>query len=225
MLTLSLNRPNPVRRCNLFGHSQLSTVEMHETDEKLMLAVRKGDTDKLGLLFDRHHRGLFDFFAKMTGNRTAAEDLVQDVFFRILKYRGTFRDESRFKAWMFHIARNARADYYRKHGAGTAHVEDVVELMESRFSPPGEDLEHEQQALLLECALLKLAPDKREVLMLSRYQDMKYEQIAELLGCEVSTIKVRVFRAIKELRDIYFRLSNGKTPCNAKKSANNLRIM
>jgi len=198
---------------------------MVETDEKLMLAVRDGEVAKLGVLFDRHHRSLFDFFAKMTGSRATAEDLVQDVFFRILKYRGTFRDESRFKAWMFHIARNARVDYYKKHQADTLTVEDGAEQLRSRFGLPGDDLEQEQRAFLLECALFQLPEDKREVLILSRYHDMKYEQIAELLGCEVNTIKVRVFRAIKELRDIFFRLSNEKPPCNVKKSVNSLRIM
>ena len=63
------------------------------------------------------------------------------------------------------------------------------------------------------------------MLILSRYQDMKYEQIAELMDCEVGTIKVRVYRAMKELRDIFFRLSSEKTPCNVKRSVNNLRIM
>jgi RNA polymerase sigma-70 factor (ECF subfamily) len=198
---------------------------MSETDEHLMLAVRNGEVAKLGVLFDRHHRSLFDFFARMTGSRATAEDLVQDVFFRILKYRGTFRDESRFKAWMFHIARNARVDYYKKHQAETLTVEDGTEELRSRFGMPGEDLEQEQQARLLECALFKLPAEKREVLILSRYHDMKYEQIAELLGCEVNTIKVRVFRAIKELRDVFFKLSNEKPPCNVKRSVNNLRIM
>jgi RNA polymerase sigma-70 factor (ECF subfamily) len=198
---------------------------MAETDENLMLAVRNGEVAKLGVLFDRHHRSLFDFFARMTGSRPTAEDLVQDVFFRILKYRGTFRDESRFKAWMFHIARNARVDYYKKHQTDTLTVEDGAEQLRSRFGMPGEDLEQEQQALLLECALFRLPEDKREVLILSRYHEMKYEQIAELLGCEVNTIKVRVFRAIKELRDIFFKLSSEKRPCNVKKSVNSLRIM
>jgi len=198
---------------------------MHETDENLMKAVRNGEIAKLGQLFDRHNRALFDFFAKVTGSRITAEDLVQDVFFRILKYRKTFREDSHFKAWMFHIARNARVDYYRKHQTDAVTAQDATDHLPSRFGLPGHDLEQEQQTLLLECALFQLPPDKREVLILSRYQDMKYEDIAELLGCEVTTIKVRVYRAIRELRDIYFKLSSEKPPCNAKKSVNNLRIM
>src|ERR1019366_3123549 len=85
------------------------------SDEALMLAVRNGDVGKLGQLFERYHGTLFDFFCRMLNNRTAADDLVQDVFFRILKYRKTYRDDSHFRTWMFHIARNARFDYFKKH--------------------------------------------------------------------------------------------------------------
>jgi RNA polymerase sigma factor (sigma-70 family) len=197
---------------------------MGETDEKVMLAVRDGDVSQLGVLFDRHHRVLFDFFARMTGNRTAAEDLVQDVFFRMLKYRKTYRDDSRFVAWMFHIARNARADYFKKQKPEVP-VPDEGFQVQSPGPFPSQQLEQQQQAALLQCALFKLPPEKREVLILSRYHDMKYEQIAELLDCEVGAVKVRVFRALKELRDIFFQLSGEKQPCNVKRSEASLRII
>ncbi len=198
---------------------------MAETDENLMLAVGRGEVSKLGVLFDRYHRALFDFFARLTGSRTVAEDLVQDVFFRMLKYRQTFRDNSRFKAWMFHIARNARFDYYKKHQAESPLPEDTSNSLSSPTPFPSRRLEEEQQTILLECAMFKLPPEKREVLVLSRYQEMKYEEIAEVLGCEVGTVKVRVHRALKELREIFFKLSSEKLPCNAKRSETNLRIM
>jgi RNA polymerase sigma-70 factor (ECF subfamily) len=198
---------------------------MPETDENLMLAVRNGEVSRLGTLFDRHHRVLFDFFARMTGSRTTAEDLVQDVFFRILKYRATFREESRFKAWMFHIARNAGLDHFRKHQAETVLPEDGTGPLLSRSPLPGHGLEKEQQTTLLERALFKLPAEKREVLVLSRYQEMKYDQIAEVMGCEVGAVKVRVHRALKELRQIYLKLSSERLPCNAKTSDNNLQIM
>src|SRR5262249_54682123 len=173
---------------------------MPETDENLMFAVRDGDVSKLALLFDRHHRALFEYFVRMTGNRAIAEDLVQDVFFRMLKYRATFRSESRFKSWMFHIARNARFDHYRKHSEDSL-PEGHAEAMPSGSPLPGHQLEYDQQTAILECALQRLPEEKREVLVLSRYQEMKYEQIAELMGCEVGAVKVRVHRALKELRD------------------------
>jgi RNA polymerase sigma factor (sigma-70 family) len=198
---------------------------MVETDENLMQAVRDGELSKLGMLFDRYHRPLFDYFARMTGSRSIAEDLVQDVFFRMLKYRTTFRGDSRFKAWMFHIARNTRFDYYRKHQPDAPLPDDDINGFQSSSPMPGRRLEHEEQVTLLECAMFKLSAEKREVLLLSRYQEMKYEQIAEVMGCEVGTVKVRVHRALKELREIFLKLSNERLPCNVKKSANNLRIM
>src|ERR1700752_1722299 len=141
---------------------------MAETDENLMLAVRDGDVSKLGILFDRHHRTLLDFFARQVGSRTVAEALVQDVFFRMLKYRGTFREESRFKAWMFHIARNARFDYYKKHQPQAILPEEGgADTLPSRLPLPGHQLEQDQQTTLLECALFRLSDEKREVLVLS----------------------------------------------------------
>lgn len=198
---------------------------MTETDENLMLAVRNGDVARLGLLFDRHQRVLFDYFVRMTGSGAAADDLVQDVFFRMLKYRATFRDQSRFKGWMFHIARNARVDYYKKRRAEVLLPELGEDNIDGGSATPCRELEHEEQTTLLERALFKLDAEKREILVLSRYQDMKYDQIAQLMDCEVGTIKTRVHRALKELRQIFLKLSGERPLCIVKKSGNNLQIM
>src|SRR6202008_2396734 len=122
---------------------------MIETDEGLMLAVKNGDVARLGILFDRHHRALFDFFSRMTGSRTAAEDLVQDVFFRILKYRQTFCDESRFRAWMFRIARNARFDYFKRRQSETVFPAAEMNAIQSGLPLPDEELGQAQQSVLL----------------------------------------------------------------------------
>jgi len=197
---------------------------MSESDENLMHSVRGGDVSKLGILFDRHHRAVLNFFFRMTGHKTVADDLAQEVFFRILKYRNTFRDDSCFMAWMFHIARNVRVDYLRKHRDETALEENhTIDIQSS--SGPGQQLEHQQQVVLLERAMFSLSPEKREVLILHRYHDMKYEQIAELMGCAVGTVKTRAHRALKELRDIFKKLLREKTPCIVKKSEKSLRTM
>jgi RNA polymerase sigma factor (sigma-70 family) len=82
---------------------------MSMTDEALMCAVRAGDLNQAGELFERYHLLLFDYLSRMTGDAGAAEDLVQDVFIRVLKYRSTFRDDAPFATWVYRIARNARA--------------------------------------------------------------------------------------------------------------------
>ena len=87
------------------------------TDELLMRAVKHGDVAQLGRLFERHRSAVFNFLARTIGDRAAAEDLVQDVFVRVLKYRHTYRDDHVFSTWLFRIARNARADHYRRQQA------------------------------------------------------------------------------------------------------------
>ena len=87
---------------------------MAPTDNELMEAVKDGRVEKLAVLFERYHVALFNFFLRLTGDRAASEDLVQDVFMRILKYRAGFQSEGRFAVWMFQIARNAHVDHLRK---------------------------------------------------------------------------------------------------------------
>ena len=195
-------------------------MSINLNDEVLMLGVRDGDLALLGVLFERHSPSLFDFFCRMTGNRVVSEDLVQDVFVRMLKYRRNYQARGKFTTWMFHIARNARADYFKGAKPGAFLPEDDIP---DRATVPA--LERSNETILLERSLIQLPDDKREILVLARYREMKQEDIAELLGIEVGTVKVRLHRAIKELREIYFKLSGGNVPCNVKRSKATLRIV
>jgi RNA polymerase sigma-70 factor (ECF subfamily) len=175
------------------------------TDEALMTAVRAGDLTKLGTLFERYHAPLFDFLARMTGDRTAAEDMVQDIFVRVLKYRATFRDGGSFETWLYRIARNARADYFRLRTPIEPLEGEVLDRPEPQPGPALR-LQADRERARLKRALMLLREDKRELIVLARYRDMKYDQIAEILGIEVGAVKVRVHRAIKELRDVFLQL-------------------
>ncbi len=175
------------------------------SDKELMFLVRDGDLDKLSLLFERYHKMLYNFFLRMTGRIDVSEDLVQDVFFRILKYRQTYRGDSLFNVWIFKIARNARIDYFRKRKIESS-GDDANELASHDLNPR-EGFEEKEATKLLHTALARLQEDDREVLLLSRFENMKYKEIAGLLGCPEGTVKARVHRAIKRLRDIFFELS------------------
>ncbi len=83
-------------------------------DHELMIAVRAGDIRRLGELFERHHGRLYGFFVRLTNQPSVSEDLVQIVFYRILKYRHTYRDEGKFSAWFYHLARKVAADHFRR---------------------------------------------------------------------------------------------------------------
>lgn len=171
-----------------------------------MLSVRDGETVLLGQLYERYKDTLFRFFFNLLQNAATSEDLVHNVFIRILKYRSKFRGDGEFKYWLFAIARNVHADYHRKKGIRfTENVEDwqdrIVATDESE-----ERSEQKEQIKRLRYAMRKLEPDKREVLVLSRLHGMKYAEIAELLELTESNVKVRVFRALRKLKMIYEEL-------------------
>ena len=125
-----------------------------------MRAVRDGDVGQLGVLFERYHGPVFDFLSRMTGDRLAAEDMVQDVFMRILKYRATFRDDGSFETWLFRIARNARADYFRQRPPVDPLADDVLDRPEPKPGP-ARRLEAARDRARLRRALMQLREDKR----------------------------------------------------------------
>ncbi len=184
------------------------TVVYVMTDNVLMEEVKEGKVEKLAVLFEKYHVQLFNFFLRLTGNRGISEDLVQDVFLRILKYRTTYKGRSKFTVWMYQIARNAHIDYLRKSKGELSLDDQWDEVMETEPTPL-DRLERGQDAKLMQEALARLPLKKREVLVLSRYQDMKYKDIAELFGCQIGTVKAHVHRAIKDLGKIYYELSGG----------------
>lgn len=181
-------------------------------DEELMSQVRSGAGEMLGVLFDRYQMPLFNFFYKMTGSRTASEDLVQEVFFRILKYRQSYQQGTPFRAWMYRIARNARVDLFRKQRPEVSWEPEMEPAV-----VPVDSAQREQETQMLYRALLEMPVEKKEVLILSRFQGLKYEEIAQLLGCEVNTVKTRVHRALLELRELFHQP-------NAARPAQNERL-
>src|SRR5687767_9739987 len=171
-----------------------------------MIKVRDGDPDKLGLLFERYKRPLYGFFYGMNRHQEVSEDLVQNTFFRILKYKHLFRGEGDFRTWMFHIARNVSHDHYRK---DKIKAKDPIENWQERlisFEGRATDIEHLEEHQMLSLAMEKLPPEKREVLLLSKYQEKKYKEIGEILGCSEGAVKVKVFRALQELKAVYSEL-------------------
>jgi RNA polymerase sigma factor (sigma-70 family) len=176
------------------------------TDNQLMSAVRDGEIDKLGLLFENHHVRLFNFFVRLTGSRETSEDLVQDVFMRVLKYRNTFKAESSFVTWMYQIARNAQVDAWRKRRSEVRWDEvdeDEASDVGGHDPTPDVTLNRAEDIDRLQLALNRLSEEKREVLILSRLENLSSDEIAKILGCDAGTVRVRVHRALKELKEVF----------------------
>ncbi len=182
------------------------------TDDELMRKVRDGEVERLGLLFERYSGPLFNYLLRLTGRRDVSEDLVQEVFFRVLKHRHTYRDDGGFTTWIYRIARNAHIDSLRKGRAETPLAPDAQ--METLLSDPapGVDLqiEYRQDEAILLQALDRLPAEKREILVLSRFERMKSNEIAKVLSCTAGSARARVHRALEALRNTFTEIAQEK---------------
>jgi len=179
------------------------------TDSEAMIRVREGELSRLSVLFERHHRRLFGYCLRFVRDRAAAEDLVQEVFVRMLKYRHSYREQGSFDAWMFRLTRNLCLDYVARRGGEISVAEIRGEEEEAPEAGPDTVAARREELRLLERALGRLPEDKRELLLLARFGSLTYEEIAETLGCTVGALKVRVHRALKQLED-QFRRATGE---------------
>jgi RNA polymerase sigma-70 factor (ECF subfamily) len=144
-----------------------------------MEAVREGETGRLEELFDRYHGPLYRYFLHLTSDRAAAEDLAQETFFRVLKYRRSYQPETSFRAWLYRVGRNVFHDHSKRGSSEVAMSEEAGGVC-SLDAPADRQVERKQDSALLRRALAALPREKREVLVMSRYLDLKYEEIASV---------------------------------------------
>ena len=176
------------------------------TDEKeLMFQVKAGRLDKLALLFESNKVQLYNYFLRSGSNSALSEDLVQETFMRILAYRTSFHGNSTFKSWMYGIARNTRAEHYRKNNTQNQHCDIDDQEIASEFTL-AENIETEQQHALFTKSLETLPREHREIIILSRFQQLNYQEIASLLDCNLNTLKARMRKAISVLQQNYQQL-------------------
>lgn len=154
----------------------------------------------MGLLFERYHCPLYGFLYHMTKQKEASEDMVQNVFFRMLKYRHAFTG-GEFKTWMYHLARNVLSDHVKKNKMTAGHYE--MGAMEEKIAGgplSDEPIKKKQELWALEKAMAGLSAENRELLILSRYQELRYHEIARILEISEGAVKVRMHRALQQLK-------------------------
>jgi RNA polymerase sigma-70 factor (ECF subfamily) len=169
-----------------------------------MLKVKNGDLDHLGLLFERYKKQLFGFFYNLNHDKDLSEDLVQNTFMRIIKYKHGFKGDGAFKSWMFHIARNVNIDHFKKN-KNSNQTERLETWKEESTDDEESQLSRDKEGnlQLLEKAIEELDYEKRELITMSKIKGFKYKEIGEVLSCSEGEVKVKVFRALRELKDTY----------------------
>ena len=169
------------------------------TDEILMSKVAKGNLDVLKVLFERHHKHVFNFLYKMCGNRMLSEDLTQEVFYKLMKYRTSYNN-GKFVSWLFTIARNSLNTHFRR---TSNNYEDMDSLDYKLVAEEEEKKDYSD----LHLAINQLDASDKELVILNRFQEIKYEELAEIVGSTPGAVKTKVSRALKKLKIIYFQNS------------------
>lgn len=172
------------------------------TDEYLMSEVKNGNLKEMAVIFEKYHVALYNFFLHMGLQRDISQDLTQNVFYRMIRYRNSYRDGKIVRTWMYQIARNLFMDY-----ASEQKLNDSVLVLTENYTTDVRDDEedfNEDDYKMLDKALMLLPREQRELILLTRYQGLKYSEVSSILNMSVPAIKVNMFRAIKKLRTIYF---------------------
>jgi RNA polymerase sigma-70 factor, ECF subfamily len=164
------------------------------SDEVLYQQVLQKSQPALTELIARYHVLIYRFLYRYTGDSALAEDITQETFIRLMKYRGV--PPQKFKPWIYVIAVNMARDHFQsaQYRYELSHSEEGIEHIPDEGGLP----EHGHDDVLV--ALAKLRPDQREVILLRFYHDLKLEEISEITDAPIGTVKSRLFHALKNLK-------------------------
>lgn len=185
-----------------------------DPDWELIARLAQGNDQALSTLMERWQEKVFYFLCRLTGDEESAADLAQETFVRVYEARQKVRPTGRFSTWLFTIATNLShnlARWRRRHP--TISLEDPIggdssARLEERLgseSPPGIRLEREELCEQVRSAVLSLPEPLKETLVLFEYEDLSYEEIAQVLGCSRKIVEMRLYRARKRLRKMLTR--------------------
>jgi RNA polymerase sigma-70 factor (ECF subfamily) len=163
-------------------------------DRDLIKKARRGHVEAYNLLVSRWEKRIYNYILRLVGSREDAQDSTQDTFLKAYQSLGRLEDEGRFAPWLFRIAHNEAYSLLRKRrpeGEMPAEIADGAER--PRMFPV-------ELRLAVEGALGRLSREQREAVVLKIYQGFKFEEMAQVLDCPVSTVKSRLYTALELLK-------------------------
>lgn len=170
------------------------------TDEELMQLVLGGNLDMMRYLFQRYHIKIYNFCLQMTRDKDLSKDITQEVFYKVMKHRETYR-QKRFSSWIYTIARNLCNDAFKILNK-TQQISD--KQWEDRLQINNTSLEPKGNIKKLNSALSQLSNTDKELIIMSKYQGLKYQEIAEITDSSLGAVKTKMHRAMQKLKDCYF---------------------
>ena len=181
---------------------------MNEDDRRAITDCLTGRPDAFGELVRRYQDRLFNAVLRVVDNPDDALDVVQESLLNAYQSLGSFKGDSEFFTWLYRIAFNAAVSQKRKKRAvlsleGGRNGEAIADPVDdSEGVRPGEKLERSEQHAAIHAALNRLSVEHRAVLVMKDLDGLKYEQIAEVMGVPIGTVRSRLHRARLELRDL-----------------------
>ncbi|MGD0619974.1 MAG: RNA polymerase sigma factor [Bryobacteraceae bacterium] len=188
-------------------NQDMTALASLERDAELMLRVRDGDETSFALLLNRHRGPVVHFLYRMVQNQGVAEELAQEVFLRVYKSRGTYEPTAKFTTWLFRIATHLALNWLRdgKAEKGQESIDDTggegpARQLQDRSGSIEQTLVYEARLREIRAAIEALPGKQRAAVLMHKYEEMEYSQIAGVLGCSESAVKSLLFRAYETLR-------------------------
>ena len=183
-------------------------------DRELVTETLEGNQLSFQLLIERYQDRLFGLVRHYTKSAVEIEDIVQDTFIKAYRKLESFQHQSSFSTWLYRIAVNTALDFLKRSGRNPVQaVEDPEEIGQddqgrsrTQLAPPDAHLEREEIAEITKKVLLELPEIFRTVLVLREFEDLSYQEIAEVLSISIGTVESRLFRARARFRDALLRL-------------------
>ncbi len=179
----------------------IPSVDSTEPEIEWMARIRDGDMEALRLLVETHQARVIGTISKMLGSEAESEDLAQQVFIRIWKSAPRYKPTAKFTTWLFRITRNLVFNELRRRRHFADQAEETPEPAERSDKEPDQILLGEELQLAIQDAINRLPEAQRMAIILRRYEEMPYEEIAKVMETTVPAVKSILFRARAELRE------------------------
>ena len=169
-------------------------------DADLIQQAARGQVEAYNLLVSRWEKRVYNYLLRVTGNREDALDLTQDVFLKAYQSLRKLEEPARFAPWLYRIAHNEAYSLFRKRRPETDVETLELEGTDTEILVGGSSVFPMELGLAVAAALERLSPDQKEAVVLKIYQGFKFEEMAEILSCPVSTVKSRLYAALELLK-------------------------